>query len=378
MSDENPWGPDVVWDIGRGIGRALGPSTAADGSKVYVTGSSPYSTPTITLAEPGGDFTQITASGVREIGGRAGDGDAYVPTDADISSQVTANTEYWENLAREAREGAAYSPATYNAANRVLDKYEQDYKQILGGPTGLSAQVEGAFGAAAGRQREGAQNIYQGGQRAAGAIDALYGGAAARAEGLAAGQGAGPATALSGLTPVSGDMAYMPSVTRAYGATAADYTGASATLSSRDLAASRAGQGRRMTLDEWANSQMLGIRMRLDMAHETAAAAAGDAQKAAEAAVRKQEAADKFTGTQAQDVIKFMERLWDDGSNDNPVVKNVKEQYNNDKEAFMAAVRARLEVNSKRMYQQYWQQYTVGNEMLGMAPLFGGGPGSIF
>lgn len=379
MDEENvdqPWWMDAI----NAVGSALGPQTTKDGSKIYTTpslsggiGMGPSS---VMIEKPSGEFQLAGPFGVQTIDSRADKRNENIPTQAEIAAGTRSAADYFNAQEKAAREAVRYSPRVFDAATGVLDQYQKQYEQLLGGPQGLSAQVEGAYGAAAGRGREGAQNIYREGQRAAGAIDALYGGAAARAEGLAAGQGLGTPTALSGITPVSGSAVYTPTTTRAYGATIADYTGAEAGLSSRDLAAQNASRGRgRQTLDQWAQTNMTGIRMRLDMAHATAKASGLDAEDKAAADVARQRAADKFGGNESKQVLLWMEDFWENGKGD--VHKRVTKTYN-DKEEFLAAVTARTDMNSQREFEKWWMQYTVPQEMMGSAPLFGGTAGSIF
>lgn len=384
MAEENNQTNDnkVEWWEGLGnlfAGQPWG-GTPEGEPKIYVTpslgGGMGMGPSSVMIEQPSGEFQQVTPFGVQTIDTRKDKRNDQIPTPEEVAAGTRSAADYWATQEKAAREAVRYSPRVYNAASGVLDQYQKQYEQLLGGPQGLSAQVEGAYGAAAGRGREGAQNIYREGQRAAGAIDALYGGAAARAEGLAAGQGLGTPTALSGITPVSGPAVYTPTTTRAYGATIADYTGAEAGLSSRDLAAQSASRGRgRQTLDQWAQTNMMGIRMRLDMAHATAKASGLDAEDRAAADVARQRAADKFAGNESKQVLLWMEDFWENGKGD--VHKRVTNTYRN-KEEFLSAVTARTDMNSQREFEKWWLQYTVPQEMMGTAPLFGGAAGSIF
>jgi hypothetical protein len=294
-----------------------------------------------------------------------------------VTSGQAANEEYWNNRLKAEQDALAYDDNVYQAAVKTLNEYESDLmRDVVGGPQGLAAQVEGAYGAAASRGRQGAQNIKEQGQRSAAGIEASYGEAAARAEGLASGQGLGETTALSGFIPVSGEAAYTPTVGRAYGLAAADFTGATANIESDAMRSSSAARGQgRMTLDQWVQTNMSDIRFRLNMANSTAAAAAESAQTKAAKSIAAERTADKFAGTQAADVLAFMDRLWE--ADENEISKNVRKIYG-DKSAFLSAVEARLKINSERSFQQWFNQYTGGEQALGMSPLFGGGIGSIY
>ena len=321
-------------------------------------------------------YTKRTPSGEVEIvtplADAIGGGKQTAPsalTDEEIAAGKTEADKYWEDQLKLAREQNAYNPGLYNRINARLDEYEQKYQQLLGGPQGLSAQVEGAYGAAAARGRQGAQNIRQQGQRAAAGIDAAYGEAAARAEGLAAGQGLGETTALSGFIPVSGEAAYTPTVGRAYGLAAADFTGGMGTIAADELGGSSAARGSgRMTLDQWAKTNMLDIRMRLDFAHDAALENATNAQTKAAADIALQRSRDEFTTTETEEVLKMMDAIWE--ADNNPISQNVRKIYGDDKKAFLAAVEARIKMNSNRAFERWFNQYRTSPEMLGQAPIF--------
>ena len=102
-----------------------------------------------------------------------------------------------------------------------------------------------------------------------------------------------------------------------------------------------------------------------------------ESARAAEAAadVARQRSADKFGGNESKQVLLWMEDFWENGKGD--VHKRVTNTYN-DKEQFLAAVTARTDMNSQREFEKWWMQYTVPQDMMGSAPLFGGTAGSIF
>lgn len=167
---------------------------------------------------------------------------------------------------REATLRKLYGNDNYEQEQRALfDQYVAD----LGASTEQAKRaMSGAYGAAAGAARSGAEDIYRGGQQAAATIDQIYGGAGARAAGLASGQGL-TAEGGTGLGMVGGGtLAAAPNLARAYGLTAADVAGSEAALAAEGLrgaarAAGGAGGAGAKNLDQWFQNTTAGQRLAL-------------------------------------------------------------------------------------------------------------------
>lgn len=175
-----------------------------------------------------------------------------------------------------------YGPDDYTARQRaIMEQYYAD----LGASTQAAKQaIGGAYGAASSAASRAAEQAYLSGQQNAATIDQIYGGAGARAAGLAAGQGL-TAEGGTGLGMVGGGaLAAAPNLARAYGLTAADVAGSEGALAAealRGIAAAGGGasgaSGR--NLDTWLANTTAGQRAAFELA-----AMERDAERAAQLA----------------------------------------------------------------------------------------------
>ncbi len=167
---------------------------------------------------------------------------------------------------REATLRKLYGNDNYEQEQNAL--FERYVADLAASTEQAKRAMSGAYGAAAGAARSGAEDIYRGGQQAAATIDQIYGGAGARAAGLAAGQGL-TADAGTGLGMVGGGtLAAAPNLARAYGLTAADVAGSEAALAAEGLrgaarAAGGAGGTGSRNLDQWFQNTTAGQRLAL-------------------------------------------------------------------------------------------------------------------
>lgn len=175
-----------------------------------------------------------------------------------------------------------YGPDDYTARQRaIMEQYYAD----LGASTQAAKQaISGAYGAATGAASRAAEQAYRSGQQNAATIDQIYGGAGARAAGLASGQGltAGGGTGLGMVG--GGTLAAAPNLARAYGLTAADVAGSEGALAAEALRGIAAAGGSASgasgrNLDTWLANTTAGQRAAFELA-----AMERDAERAAQLA----------------------------------------------------------------------------------------------
>lgn len=287
----------------------------------------------------------------------------------EIQESTTAKDEadaYWakqkeESDARATGKPDSFQTDAYNAGNQSLLNLEAIYNRSYGGKGGVVDQVNSAYGAASARGAEGVKNIYNEGQRAASAIDTLYGGAAARAQGAAAS---------SGVLPVSGDAVYAPTTNRAYGSTIADYTGGASTISARSLSnanASRSGSGR-VNINDWVKNSMLEMKTSLNYAYDLASRNAKSAREQETLDFNKQKADDKLNTVANTGLLEFVRNYWhakDDENN--PKVKETRERlrdtYDGKEELYLAALEKYIAADSRKTLLDFINQPTLFDEM---------------
>jgi hypothetical protein len=284
----------------------------------------------------------------------------------DSTTAQDAADAYWakqkeESDARATGKPDSFQTDAYAAGNQSLLDLEAIYNRSYGGKGGVVDQVNSAYGAASARGAEGVKNIYSEGQRAASAIDTLYGGAAARAQGAAAS---------SGTSPVSGDAVYTPTTNRAYGSTIADYTGSASTISARNLSnsnASRSGSGR-VNINDWVKNSMLEMKTSLNYAYDLASRNAKSAKEQEAINFGKQKADDKLDTVANTGLLDFVRNYWhakDDPNN--PKVKETRERirntYNGNEELYLAALEKYIAADSRKTLLDFINQPTLFDEM---------------
>lgn len=251
-----------------------------------------------------------------------------------------AAQDYW--LSQEQRINEAYAPDIqyYDDVRAAVEKRLGPVRDAV---ASAESKVAGLYGTARRQGEQASRNIYQGGQETAAAIDAMYGGAAARAAGAASG-----ADMFSG---AAGDMAYQPTTTRAYGSSIADYTGREASFDAGEVerATARVGSGRK-SLQDWFNDQNNALMLSIDMQQLAEEKAARGNRKAALIALEAQKEADTISSGDRMFALKVAENQYDA---DSDLGEQLRKTYPR-KNDFVLAMRQLLNNNSKRQAERWW------------------------
>ena len=270
-----------------------------------------------------------------------------------------AAARYWAD--QEARINEAYQADT-QYYDDVRSAVQTRLGPIRDAVASAEKKVAGLYGAAASQGRQSAENIYRGGQETASAIDSLYGGAAARAAGAAAGDS---------FAGASGEMAYAPTTTRAYGSSIADYTGREANFAASDVerAAAQVGSGRK-SIEDWFNDQNNALMLSIDMQQLAEEKAMRGNRRAAMVALEAQKEQDTITSGDREMALRVAEAQYDA---DTDLGEQLRSQYKR-KDQFILAMRQLLSANSKRQAERWWSVLTTPeSEYEQSAGLFGSG-----
>lgn len=215
----------------------------------------------------------------------------------DALSGTTAAAKAQEVLERNRRQSLADIEQMYaqdNYANQARSALAGYINNLNAYAAAQGPAISKAYQGIAQQAQDDAAAAAAMGQEIAANVDRTYGDTASQAAALAAGQGtSAQGTSAGQLTGVSGEMAAMPDVTRAYGQSLADYLGRQGNISRQDLAAmaqSYLAQGVGTQAQLQAEAAGLGSRAQYNLANQIAQyEAERQAQRAAQEMAIKDE-----------------------------------------------------------------------------------------